>query len=89
MRVEQENPGFIQFVVRAGVPWMEILRVAEKYEVDLIVMGPYTVKGSVLTVVPNQQHLGTNAQAVSLRARCRVSIVTSPKQRIALTGVEA
>jgi nucleotide-binding universal stress UspA family protein len=42
--VEQENPGFIQFVVRAGVPWMEILRVAPKYDLDLIVMEPYTVR---------------------------------------------
>ena len=89
MRVEQENPGFIQFVVRAGVPWMEILRVAKKQDVDLIVMGPYTVRGSVLTFVSNQPHLGSNAQAVSLRAKCPVSIVTSPKQRLALREAEA
>jgi len=89
MRVEQENPEFIQFVVRAGVPWVEILRVAKKHDVDLIVMGPYTVGGSVLTFLSDQLRLGSNAQAVSLRARCPVSIVTSPKQRIALKALEA
>lgn len=89
MRVEQENPGFIQFVVRAGVPWMEILRAAKKHDVDLIVMGPYTVEGSVLKFASDPPRLGSNAQAVSLRAKCPVSIVTSPKQRMALTKLKA
>lgn len=89
MRVEQENPDFIQFAVRAGVPWMEILRVAKKEDVDLIVIGPYTIKGTVLKFASHQPHLGSNAQAVSLRAKCPVSIVTSPKQRMALAKVEA
>jgi nucleotide-binding universal stress UspA family protein len=89
MRVEQEEPDFIRFVGRAGVPWMEILRVAKTQEVDLIVMGPYTVRGSVLKFFSDQPRLGSNAQAVSLRARCPVFIVTSPKQRIALKALEA
>jgi nucleotide-binding universal stress UspA family protein len=89
MRVEQENPEFIRFAVRAGVPWVEILRVAKKHDVDLIVMGPYTVMGSVLTFLSDQLRLGSTAQAVSLRARSPVSIVTSPKQRIALKALEA
>ncbi len=89
MRVEQEHSDLIQFVVRAGVPWVEILRVAKKHDVDLIVMGPYTVRGSVLTFLSDQPRLGSNAQAVSLRAKCPVSIVTSPKQRLALKALEA
>jgi nucleotide-binding universal stress UspA family protein len=88
MRVEQESPDFIRFVVRAGVPWVEILRTAKKHKVDLIVMGPYTVRGSVLKLIPDQLRLGGNAQSVSLRARCPVSIVTSPKQRLALKAME-
>ena len=89
MQVEQGEPDFIRFVVRAGVPWMEILRLAKRKEVDLIVMGPYTVRGSVLKFVSDQPRLGSNAQAVSLKARCPVSIVTSPQQRIALKALEA
>lgn len=84
MRVENEKPDFIQVVVRGGVPWLEILRVARKEKTDLIIMGPYSVRGSILDLVSNTPQLGTTAQQVSLRARCPVSIVTSPKQRQAL-----
>ena len=84
MRVEKKQPDFIRVVARGGVPWLEILRVARKEKVDLIVMGPYTVRGSVLDLVSNRPQLGTTAQQVSLRARCPVSIATSPKQRRAL-----
>ena len=84
MRVENEEPDFIQVVVRGGVPWLEILRVARKEKADLIVMGPYTVRGSILDFVSSTPQLGTTAQQVSLRARCPVSIITSPKQRQAL-----
>lgn len=86
MRVESEQPDFIRVVARGGVPWLEILRVARKENVDLIVMGPYTVRGSILDLVSNRPRLGTTAQQVSLRARCPVSIITSPKQRKALEG---
>ena len=88
MRIEDEKPDFIKFEVRGGVPWLEILRLARKEKIDLIVMGPYTVRGSLLTFEANSPRLGTTAQQVSLRARCPVSIVTSPKQRIALESAE-
>jgi len=84
MRVENKQPDFIRVVARGGVPWLEILRVARKEKVDLIVMGPYTVRGSILDLVSNRPQLGTTAQQVSLRSRCPVSIITSPKQRKAL-----
>jgi len=88
MRVESEKPDFIKVAVRGGVPWLEILRVARKEKVDLIVMGPYTVRGSIVEFVSSSPQLGTTAQQVSLRARCPVSIITSPKQRQALDNVE-
>ena len=84
MRVESDQPEFITILVRAGVPWLEILRVARKEKADLIVMGPYTVRGSILELVSDRPQLGNTAQQVSLRARCPVSIMTSPKQRQAL-----
>ena len=88
MRIERENPDFVEFAVRGGLPWLEILRFARKEKVDLIVMGPYTVRGTLLTFETKSPRLGTTAQQVSLRARCPVSIVTSPKQRLALETVE-
>jgi nucleotide-binding universal stress UspA family protein len=88
MRVESEQPDFIKVTVRGGVPWLEILRVARQEKVDLIVMGPYTVRGSILEFVSNTPQLGTTAQQVSLRARCPVSIITSPRQRKALEDAE-
>lgn len=88
MRVEKEDPDFVKFEVRSGIAWLEILRVARKENVDVIVMGPYTVRGSILEYVSDSQQLGSTAQQVSLRARCPVSIVTSPKQRLAFEAVE-
>ena len=88
MRIEKENPEFVKFAVRGGLPWLEILRFARKEKVDLIVMGPYTVRGTLLTFETKSPRLGKTAQQVSLRARCPVSIVTSPKQRLALEAAE-
>ncbi len=88
MRVESEHPDFVKIEVRSGIPRLEILRIARKEKVDLIVMGPYTVRGSILEYISDRPHLGTTAQQVSLRARCPVSIVTSPKQRLALEDAE-
>ena len=87
-RVEKEDPDFVKFEVRGGIAWLEILRVAREENADMIVMGPYTVRGSILEYVSNGQQLGSTAQKVSLRARCPVSIVTSPKQRLAFEAVE-
>ncbi len=84
MRVDEKKHDSVRFAVRGGVPWLEILRTARKEKVDLIVMGPYTVRGSVLEHVAGEPHLGSTAQAVSLRSKCPVSIVTSPKQVMAL-----
>jgi nucleotide-binding universal stress UspA family protein len=88
MRVDEKKHGTVRFVARGGIPWIEILRVARKEKVDLIVLGPYTVRGSVLEHGTKEPHLRSNAQEVSIRSRCPVSIVASPKQIMALEEIE-
>lgn len=60
----------------AGVPHTEILRLARKEEVDLIVMGPHTKedKGALLY----RSMLGSTMQGVTQKARCPVMIVSRP-----------
>jgi nucleotide-binding universal stress UspA family protein len=65
---------------------VEILRFARKESVDLIVMGSYTIKDPKKAPVLEKPHLGENAQQVTLRARCQVSTITSPKQQLSLKG---
>lgn len=84
IRIEREDPQNVRVEVRAGIPWVEICRFARKEKVDLIVMGPYTIHDPKAPLDLEKPHLGQNAQEVSLRAPCQVSIVTSPKQRLAL-----
>lgn len=84
IRIEKKDPDFVDFEVRGGMPWVEILRLARKWGADLIVMGPYSVRGLSTKADFGKPHLGENAQQVSLRARCPVHIVTSPKQRLIL-----
>ncbi len=85
-RIEAEEPANVRIVVRGGIPWVEILRFARKENVDLIVMGSYTIKDPKKAPVIEKPHLGENAQQVTLRARCQVSTVTSPKQQLSLKG---
>lgn len=66
----------------AGVPHVEILRLARKEDVDLIVMGPHTrdEKGarSYRSIV------GSTMQGVSRKARCPVMIISRavPKEKL-------
>ena len=87
-RMEKEDPRKFRVEVRAGVPWMEILRFARREKVDLIVMGPYTMEDPDRFAETDHPHLGPNAQKVTLRAHCPVSITTSPKQRLAAKADE-
>lgn len=82
-RIEEERQHKVKFIARAGIPWLEILRTARKENVDLIVLGSYTIREGAANNLEalSTPHLGENAQQVSLRARCPVSIITSPKQR--------
>ena len=83
-RIEEDSPIKVRIAVRGGNPWIEILRFARKEKVDLIVMGPYTIKDPRLGFDLEKPRLGKNAQKVTLRASCLVSVVTSPKQRLSL-----
>jgi len=85
-RIEAEEPENVRIVVRGGLPWVEILRFARKEKVDLIVMGSYTIKDPKKAPLLEKPHLGENAQQVTLRARCQVSTITSPKQQLSLKG---
>lgn len=60
----------------AGVPHTEILRLARKEDVDLIVMGPHAreEKGALVY----RDIVGSTMQAVTLKARCPVMIVGCP-----------
>jgi nucleotide-binding universal stress UspA family protein len=71
----------------AGVPHIEILRLARKENIDLIIMGPHTKeeKGAILY----RKILGSTMQEVSLRARCPVMIVSRPvaKEKLAFKNI--
>jgi len=91
-RRELKASGYIKGLIEfsrefKGEIWLEILRAARNEKADVIVMGPYTDFGpdSGIDVAP---HLGSNAQRVSLKARCPVSIITSPKQHQAMEAIE-
>ena len=85
-RIEEGSPVSVRIALRHGQPWIEILRFARKERVDLIVMGPCTVKDPKLGFDLEKPHMGDNAQKVTLQANCLVSIVSSPKQRLSLEG---
>lgn len=70
----------MHFAVQRGVVWMEILRAARKVRADHIVLGPYTSANGA--TAEHESRLGENAQAVSLRARCPVTIATAPGLRM-------
>jgi len=63
----------------AGVPHIEILRLARKEDVDLIVMGPHTRDEKGARSYRNI--VGSTMQGASQRARCPVMIVSRPVPR--------
>jgi nucleotide-binding universal stress UspA family protein len=85
-RIEAEDPQNVRIEVRAGIPWVEILRFARKEGVDVIVMAPYTIKDPDRVAAAEKARVGDNVKEVALRARCPVHVATSPKQRLALEG---
>ena len=60
----------------AGVPYREILRLARKEAVDLIIMGPHIKDAKGATLSRNQ--IGCTMKSVTQRARCPVIIVGRP-----------
>jgi nucleotide-binding universal stress UspA family protein len=60
----------------AGVPYREILRIARREAVDLIIMGPHIkdAKGAMLS----RNQIGCTMKSVTQKARCPVIIVGRP-----------
>lgn len=70
--------------VEAGAPWSEILRVANRMDADLIVMGSHT-RGAV-----RRMFLGPTASNVVRRATCPVLLIhETRKQRPSAEAAEA
>ena len=74
----EQLKGLDNYVIEtmAGVPHTEILRLARKENIELIVMGPHAKeeKGAILY----RSLLGSTMQEVTMRARCPVMIVSRP-----------
>jgi nucleotide-binding universal stress UspA family protein len=77
-RLENCNQAF--FVVRIGVPFVEIVRYAREHEVDFIVMG---ASGSSEL---NKQTFGSTVENVARRAHCHVMAIRNPELAFKLPG---
>ncbi len=76
--------GKYEIRVRAGFPWMEILRWARKENVKLVVMGPHAGKAEEKGVARTVNKIGSTLEAVIMRARCPVMVVNQfiPKEKL-------
>lgn len=84
-KMEPGIPVRMRIEAKGGIPWLEIVRFARREKVDIIVMGPYSIKDPSKNGFDlRRPHLGETANKVSLRAHCPVAIVTSPDQRLSL-----
>lgn len=81
----EELRGLDNYVIETlpGVPHNEILRLARKEEIDLIVMGPHA--GEEKGAVSYRKIVGGTMGAVTQRARCPVMIVSRPIEKERLT----
>ena len=75
-----ENCNQVVFVVRIGVPFVEIVRYAREHEVDFIVMG---ASGSSEL---NKQTFGSTVENVARRAHCHVMAIRNPELAFKLPG---
>ncbi len=83
-KLENQPSPRMRVEARSGVPWIEIVRMARREKVDMIVMGPYSIRDPKNGFDLEKPRLGETAKQVSLRAPCPVAIVTSPDQRLSL-----
>ena len=75
-----EDCNQVVFVVRIGVPFVEIVRYAREHEVDFIVMG---ASGSSEL---NKQTFGSTVENVARRAHCHVMAIRNPELAFKLPG---
>lgn len=75
-----ENCNKATFVVRVGVPFVEIVRYAREHKVDFIVMG---ASGSSEL---DKQTFGSTVENVARRAHCHVMAIRNPELAFKLPG---
>ena len=75
-----ENCNQVVFVVRIGVPFVEIVRYARENEVDFVVMG---ASGSSEL---DKQTFGSTVENVARRAHCHVMAIRNPELAFKLPG---
>ena len=75
-----ENCNQVAFVVRVGVPFVEIVRYAREHKVDFIVMG---ASGSSEL---DKQTFGSTVENVARRAHCHVMAIRNPEIAFKLPG---
>ena len=75
-----ENCNQVVFVVRIGVPFVEIVRYAREHGVDFIVMG---ASGSSEL---DKQTFGSTVENVARRAHCHVMAIRNPELAFKLPG---
>ena len=75
-----ENCNQSAFVVRVGVPFVEIVRYAREHNVDFIVMG---ASGSSEL---DKQTFGSTVENVARRAHCHVMAIRNPELAFKLPG---
>ena len=75
-----ENCSQAVFVVRVGVPFVEIVRYAREHKVDFIVMG---ASGSSEL---DKQTFGSTVENVARRAHCHVMAIRNPEIAFKLPG---
>ena len=73
---DKRSPCKIDFIVDGGIPWVEILRVARQEKVDHIIMGCPGAEKKGGHARKTKTFSGENAQLVSSKAACTVSVVT-------------
>ena len=65
-----------EVIVREGIPYVEILKVARENEADLIVMAHHSSELS-----DDDADIGSTVEQVVLRSACPVASVTRPEAR--------
>ncbi|MBW1980669.1 MAG: universal stress protein [Deltaproteobacteria bacterium] len=70
----------VNFQVRVGVPFVEIVRYARENKVDFIIMG---ASGSSEL---NKQSFGSTVENVARRAHCHVMAIRNPEKAFKLPG---
>ncbi len=67
-----------EIMVTPGLPWEQIIKLARKERVDLIVLGPHVRRAEEKGVARVSGTIGSTVEGVVMRERCPVMIVNQP-----------